>query len=452
MVPRRFRVVLGLAIVGLVIALAMGAARSEGAASGASASTAGGTLEMWLGGDLTQATPGSAPRKWLDQQIKRFQAQNPGWKIKISFLSYDNATTSARLQAAFSSHNVPDVINQWGGQFATTWAPALLPLNTFVKKTPGLYASMPEALWGAECVPNFNCAGGKNSIIGVPWNAGTYLLFYNKALFRKAGISKPPATYDQLFADCKILSAKGIIPVSMGATDGYDTSNDWTSNLVSTLGPGDMEKILSRKMPYDSPKLVAALEPILKLTSPSTKCTNPNALGQDQLHGVNDFQSGKAAMAPYYPAALTTFEHAIGANNLGVARQPVSGHGPLLHVRNGWAGTPTDGWLIPKDAKNAEMAWKFIQLASDSTAQLAATSLIGLPPANTKAAASLKDPAAKFAAKLAGNPAIPELDQLMPNSYALFLYRQLALAQEGKQSAAQALHAVEQYAKANPIK
>ena len=59
-----------------------------------------------------------------------------------------------------------------------------------------MYSSIPENIWDLECIPNYNCNGGKNTILGVPWNAGTYFLFYNKALLAKAGISGPPATYD----------------------------------------------------------------------------------------------------------------------------------------------------------------------------------------------------------------------------------------------------------------
>jgi multiple sugar transport system substrate-binding protein len=434
------------ALVATLATLAGFAAASQGR------NLSGGTLQIWLGGDLTQATPGSPTRNWVDRQVKRFQAQNPGWNVKFSFLSFDNAQTAAKLTAAFSSHNVPDVINHWGGSFATAYASQLLPLNRFVKATPGFYASMPEGIWDAECVPNFQCKGGKNTIIGVPWNASTYVLFYNKKLLAKAGIKRPPATYNELFADCKKLSDKGIIPVAMGAKDGYTTSNSWTTNLVSTLGPGDVQRLVAGKMPFDHPKLIAALEPVLKLTDPSTKCTSPNALGQDQLQGTNPFLAGQAAMAPYYPLQLTVFRKALGAANLGIARQPLSGHGPLLRVGTGYAGTPSDGWIIPKDTKNAEVAWRFVKTASDAQAQREANAIIGLAPANTRVVGTLKDSGAKLMAKLANHPAIQELDQVIANSYALALYRELALGQLQKQSAAETLRALQRYVKAHPAK
>ena len=377
---------------------------------------------------------------------RAFSAANKGWTVKYTLLPFDNSVNSAKLTAAFGSHNVPDMMNLYSGQFTTTYAKQLLDLRPYINKTPGRYKSIGAGIWNMFCTPDYNCAGGKNTILGVPWNSGAYFMYYNKALLAKAGLSKPPATYAQLFKDCKTLKAAGIVPVAMGAKDGYDTSNLFTTNLGSTLRPGDLAKVLKRQMPYDAPALVAALEPILKLTDPSTGCTSPDALGQDQLQGTQYFQAGKAAMTPYFSLALTTLQKALG-KNLGIAKLPLSGKSALLHTAGGYPGNPFDGWVIPKDAKNADMAWNFIKLASDATANKSAQKLMGFSPAVTSVQRGLTDPLQKAAAALAANPSIPELDQVMPSAIANFLYRQFGLAQEGKQSAKQTMSAIETYAK-----
>ncbi len=437
------RLAVGLAVVVLIVSL------SVFVGAGLSARSSGGTLQVWLSGDLTQATPGSPYKKWVDLQVKRFQAQNPGWNVKFTLLTYDPAQESAKLAAAFSSGDVPDVMSIYTGQFTNTYASHLLPLNSYIKSTPGLYQSISEDIWDMECTPAYDCKGGKSPILGVPWNSGTYFLFYNKDLLKQAGIGGPPRTYQELFADCLKLNAKGITAVAIGANDGYDTSNNWTTNLVSTLKPGDVQRLLTRKMPYNAPALVSALTPVLKLTDPASKCTSPNALGEGQVQGTQDFQAGKAAMTGFYSLSLKPFEAALG-NKLGVAKEPLSGNGPLLHVKSGYAGNPFDGWVIPKQSKNAAMAWRFIKIASDASANTTVQSLMGFSPANASVIKSLKNPLDKAAAKFANNPAIFELDQLMPNDYALNLYRQFALGQEGKQSAAKTLANVEAYAKAHP--
>lgn len=440
MIRRRVvSVVAVLAVAGLLI----------GYGTSASGASSGGTLQLWLSGDLTQATPGSPYRQWVNMLVSRFEKQNPGWKINFTLLTYDPAQETAKLVAAFGSNSGPDLLSLYTGQFTNTFKSELLPLNKYIMGTKGLYSSIPEGIWNVECIPNYTCNKGKSTILGVPWNAGAYFMYYNKALLAKAGISQPPATYSQLFADCKKLSAKGITAFAMGANDGYDTSNYWTSNLVSTLQPGDVQKLGSGKLPYNTPAAVAALTPILQLTAPSSKCTSSNALGEGQLQGTQDFQAGKAAMTGFYSLSLVPFKKALGTK-LGVARLPVSGNGPLLKVNNGYAGTPWDGWVINKRTKYAAMAWKFVQIASDATANQTAQNLMGFSPANPSVSKGLTDPLEKAANALAANPAIPELDMVMPNAYALDLYRELSLGQEQKQSAKQTLDALENYVKSNP--
>ena len=68
-----------------------------------------------------------------------------------------------------------------------------------------------------------------------PERFGTYGLFYNKALFRKAGIAAPPKTYKELLAQCAKFKAKGILPLAYGDRDGYSTDNWVTYDYASYM-------------------------------------------------------------------------------------------------------------------------------------------------------------------------------------------------------------------------
>jgi raffinose/stachyose/melibiose transport system substrate-binding protein len=48
------------------------------------------------------------------------------------------------------------------------------------------------------------------------WQCNTEFFFYNKDLFKKAGIESTPTTFDELLADCDKLQAAGIVPITMG--------------------------------------------------------------------------------------------------------------------------------------------------------------------------------------------------------------------------------------------
>jgi ABC-type glycerol-3-phosphate transport system substrate-binding protein len=57
---------------------------------------------------------------------------------------------------------------------------------------------------------NFNNFGGK--IYGVPYTAGTTILYYNKAIFDKYGL-KPPAAWAEMETICRTLIANNVIPL-----------------------------------------------------------------------------------------------------------------------------------------------------------------------------------------------------------------------------------------------
>jgi len=63
------------------------------------------------------------------------------------------------------------------------------------------------------------------------------VVWYQPALFRRAGIKAPPATWDELLADAAALRRAGITPFAMCGASGW-TLTDWFENLyLQTAGP-----------------------------------------------------------------------------------------------------------------------------------------------------------------------------------------------------------------------
>ena len=417
-------------------------ATSGGAASGQQRETKGETLQLWGGGVLTSATPGSSARKWLDTQIARFKAANPGSNVEVSLLPNDLNALAAKVQAAFASGKTPDVMMLWSGNLTEPYAEGLQTLNKYIKATPGFYKSYSG--WDLSCI-NYDCKNGAGKVIGVPVEAGGYFLFYNKELLRKAGISAPPKTYKQLFAACSALRKAGILPMAYGAKDGYEVSNTVTPNLVSTFSPGDVQKLLAGKLKYTNPKIVNALDSVLQLAPDKQNCVDADSYTTEALTATKSFLAGKAAMAPLYGVLLADMKKALG-KNLGVARLPVSGNGPLLKKGSGYAANSFANWMIPKDAANPDLAWKFLKIATDKTASRGILTQLGETPSNKAIAASVKSPIDKYLAGLVGAPAIVNIDQVVPQSVAFYFYKQLELAFQGKQTALEAMKAVQKFA------
>jgi multiple sugar transport system substrate-binding protein len=377
------------------------------------------TLEVWLGGILTTATPGTTYRKWIDAQVERFEKAHPDVDINLTLLPANNDQLAAKVQSAFAAGEVPDVMMLYSGAYTTAYADGLMQLNTYVDATPGFYASMSE--WNLSCI-DIDCKDGKGAIVGVPQDQYGFYLFYNKDLFAQAGIHAAPKTYDELYAVCEKLKAKGIVPLVYGDRDGYTTSNLLTSSVISTFGPGDLQALLAGEMKWTDPKLVDALAAIVKLHE--NKCVNEDASSHEQLDAGNLFASGGGAMMEGQPQFLPQLTSALG-DKLGIAVLPVPGNGPWKDLVSGGSG---NDWVIPKGAKNPDLAWQLIVLLSDETAGASLVPDLGSPPANRAAAAKTEDAKVKFVSDTVANSPLPPLDSAMPNSLALFWYRSLQQA------------------------
>jgi multiple sugar transport system substrate-binding protein len=309
---------------------------------------------------------------------------------------------------------------------------SLEKLNDRVNATPGFYGS--QGSWDLSCL-NLDCKGGKGDIYAIPNDEGSYALFYNKALFKKAGVSAPPKTYDEFLAACKKFKAKGIIPLAYGDRDGYSTDNWVTYDYASYMAPGDIAKVNAKQMKYADPKLVKPLEQLAKFKQQG--CVNADASTHENNDANTYFTSGKAAMVLMFPFVIKSFEQALG-KNLAVARLPQSGPHPGRTAANSF-----HNWVIPKNAKNKTGAWDFIKMAVDTTGASNLANIVGALPTNKVAASRIDDPLTKFFLQTAAHPQVPLLDSIVPLKVALLYYQQLQAAFSGKTTPLKAMQNVD---------
>lgn len=422
----------------LIAAIIVAAATTLAVATVSSAEPAGtaqgGNLTVWLSGTYAGATPGSTYRKWLDGIKARYEKAYPGSNVKFVLTPINNAQFTAQIAAAFASRKVPDAMLVYSGGYTTPYMlSSLAKLNDRVDKK--FYAS--QSQWDLSCL-DLDCKGGKGAIYGIPNDFGTYALYYNKALFKKAGVAKPPKTYDQVLAACKKFKAAGIIPLAYGDRDGYSTDNWVTYNYVSFVkSKDDITKIWKHQIKYTDPRVVKPLEDLTQFKTQG--CVNADASTHENNDANTYFTSGKAAMVQMFPFVAADFRKALGSK-LGIARLPVSGNGPF---KNKVAGNSFHNWVIPKNAKNADGAWEFIKLATDKTSQSQLAKLTGAPPTNRAALAAITDPYAIFFRKALADTAIPVLDSVIPLKEALLYYVQLQAAFSGKSTPQQAMENVQ---------
>ena len=428
---RRLRWLAALLAAGMLFAAFVG----ESSPSSAASSPKPATISLWLAGLFAGATPGTPYRQWVNSQVARFEKAYPGSKVNVTLLPTNNDQFSAQLQAAFTSGNVPDAMLLYSGGYTTPYIRALSPLNSYINASPGLYKSI--SAWDLSCA-NLNCQGGKAQIYGVPLDFVSYGIFYNKSMFKKAGIASPPTTFPQLLTDCTKLKKIGVIPIAYGDRDGYSTDNWVTWMYGSYMSAGDIARVNNGQLPYTSPKMVKPLQQLIALHT--NGCVNPDASTHENADANNYVLSGKAAMVQMYPAVVSQFEKALGSK-LGIFRIPNSSNGPLAGKV---VGNSDHNFVIPKGAKNPALAFDFIKTATDATAGKQLLSILGDPPLNRAAAASApNDPIIRFFLTEAANPAMPLLDSVIPVKVALFYYKELQAAFAGRTTPLAAMQSVE---------
>jgi len=107
----------------------------------------------------------------------------------------------------------------------------------------------------------------KDHYWGVPVNIHrSNVLWYNKALFEKAGV-QPPTTFDEFFAVCEALKAKGIPPYIMGTSGGWEATHVFEDVLAGTVGAEKYRGLWAGTTPWSDPGVTQALENFKRMVS-----------------------------------------------------------------------------------------------------------------------------------------------------------------------------------------
>jgi multiple sugar transport system substrate-binding protein len=168
-----------------------GGAASAGS-SGAPAGSSGPAAHV--SGELTVWAMGNEGTK-LKTLADAFMKDNPNVKVNVTPVDWGQAVT--KLQTAIAGGSTPDV-----SQMGTDMMAQFGANNTF---DPVPADIDPSAFF--ETAWNTNMVDG--AAVGVPWYVETRLLYYRKDIAEKAGITTPPATWDDLKTMAKAMKEKG---------------------------------------------------------------------------------------------------------------------------------------------------------------------------------------------------------------------------------------------------
>ncbi len=207
------------------------------------------TVEWW---HITTTDPGKAVFQGI---ADAYMAAHPNVTIHITML--ENEIFKTKLATSMQSGQVPDLFQSWGGGIMAAQADAGMLKDI----------SSDVASWKGTINPGaLSIYAYKGKQYGIPWDMGMIGVWYNKALFSKASISGPPATWDEFLADVTKLKAAGIVPLAIAGKDMWPSMHLWTY-LALRIGGGDAMAQMVQTGNWNTSACTQAGDQVVKLNA-----------------------------------------------------------------------------------------------------------------------------------------------------------------------------------------
>lgn len=343
----------------------------------------------------------------LRAQVDEFERRNPNVKISILGMGAGQMNPQ-KLMTAIVGKTPPDVINQ--DRFTIgDWASrdTFMDLSKLIErdrdKPDGI---RPENFYE----PCWNEAIYKGKVYAVPNTTDDRFLFYNRALFRKAGLDpdRPPRTWSELLEYAKKLTLrdqKGAIK-QIGFIPNW--GNSWLY-LYSWQNGGEFMSADGRTCTMDSPQSIEALKYMVSIYDALGGAKQVDQFQSGfQVEAMDPFVTGKVAMKIDVDQVSNFVARFNPELDFGIAPAPVpdkraaatadnvdwnNPQAPLGMQPETWesvnkaegrsggrfAGEPRYitwsggfSYAIPVGSKQVELAWKFIKWMSGPESNLIA--------------------------------------------------------------------------------
>jgi len=333
----------GIAATALVASFALAATACGGSDSG-SKSDGPVTITWW---DTSNATNEAPTYKAL---VKQFEAANKDIKVKYVNVPFDQAQN--KFDTAAGSKGAPDVLRSEVG-----WTPAFAKKGYFLP-LDGTEALKDQSKFRSNLIEQAKYDG---KTYGAPLVTDTLALVYNKALFKKAGITEAPKTWDELKADAAKIDSKAKVYGYWGSTQSY-----YAQTFLYGEGT-DTVDATAKKITVNSAPAKKAYGTWLSLFK-GQGLHKADTTADAYAHIQDAFVNGKVASIIQGPWEITNFYKGSAfkdKSNLGIATVPAGSTGK--------AGAPTGGHNLSvyagSDSAHQKAALKFVNFMTSAKSQ-----------------------------------------------------------------------------------
>jgi multiple sugar transport system substrate-binding protein len=348
--------VAALAALALVATAVAGVSRDTSTTAPAARSASDATsLTVWVGWSARELNE-------FKKVVAEYDRGNANVSVKVV-----GGINDDKIIAALRGGNAPDVVSSFTSANVGIYCPSggWIDLDPYLKRDKISTGIFPAATMYYTQYRGKRCA--------LPLLADVYGFYYNKAMFKAAGLTRPPRTLGELTAYAKKLTKRngdgslkvvgfnpffGFYQNSAGAYQPL-VDADWFRNGKSSLSKdASWSKLLRWQRSlinyYGHGKLVRW-----------------NAGAGDEFSASHAFETGKLAMLMdgEWRVAFIGAEHP--ELQYGTAPMPVDGAQPSLYGSGYINGTIIG---IPKNGKNREAAWQLVKYLTTDNHALAAFS------------------------------------------------------------------------------
>jgi len=327
------------------------------------------TIESWRSDDLPI---------WQDKILPVFMKEHPD--IKVVFSPTDSTQYNAALNTKLQGGSAGDIITcrPFDASLALFKAKQLDDLTSL----PGMenFSDTAKVAWSTD--------DGKQTFC-VPMASVLHGFIYNKDAFAKVGITEPPKTWDEFYADLDKIKADGTyIPLDIGTHDQWEAATMGWENIGPNYWKGEDGR---KALIAGTQKLTDAdwVEPFKQLAKWKPYLAD-GFESQTDSDSTTLFQTGKAAIYPAGSWAITSFEQNPDLK-MAAFPPPLEKAGDQCYISD----HVDIGMGLNAASKNQDAAKTFLTwVASDEFQGLYANSLPGFFPLSSHTIA-INDPIAQ---------------------------------------------------------
>ncbi len=304
-------------------------------------------LNVWFADDYYNEAP-------ITDLMKEFKQAYPNITVAVNHSEWGRMRN--RLRDAVGAGNPPDVAHQHAFVFGA---------QGFAEPLDDLWQA-----WGQEArnrfLPNALEDVTWNGVkYGVPLDINTIFLFYNKSMFKEAGLAEPGSnyTYAQLLSDArKLTKADGSrfgLAIKPGAWDVFGLVRSNGGELLDETGGTATSRL-------DDPANVQMLQLLTDMVNKDRVSPQPANAGKRQ-DPVDLFKQRKTAMFFSGPWDLKELEKNAPEvyNEVGTATMPKGLDGKTNGSVQGGGSL-----FVPKGAQHREAAFEFMKWAASPRYQI----------------------------------------------------------------------------------